>query len=273
METTYNNYFYSTIKLNTIRTGESFNIGVIVMDEKKEKRVVRSIESIVKLAECIHIEKARGHDFALNKLLTSIRSDNDFSFGEFSNSIYINKPQWRASQFGLEETADLLFDELISIKPKENTRHISEYTPTKIITSYEEIAKNNGYKNIKFRKNRVSSLGKRMDAFVHNAEDEDDILIGIDVVSKEVGGFSQKSIYSAVSLAKAIEEGRIRDAILHLPPLGQKTSQEEYMEVRRIVSQDYANISVIDTADSQEFFYLINEKATRLGSPIFTDAS
>ena len=266
----YKDYLYSTVKMNFARTGETFNIGVIVMDEEKNNRVFRSIKSFTEIENCLKIEEPSSHDFMLNMLNTNL-SKEDLKFGDnYSNAMYIETPEWISSIKSIADTASELFEELVTIKRAlDNKRKpISENTPTKIITSMEQYAKKKSYNKIDFRNREVSSMGKMIDAVVYSDKEHKNPLIGIDVATPAVKEFSQRAVYSAVSLSKAIDSRLLKDGLLRLPPLGDKTNKKEYRNTYADIYNGFKNITVIDTNDNKEFFGILDERAEILGSSL-----
>lgn len=272
MQTTeYKDYLYAPVRINFAKTGEVFNIGVIVMDENKENRVFRSINSFVDIENCLRIEEPSSHDFMLNMLNTKLTA-NDLKFGDnYSNSMYIEIPEWISSDKSISDTANELFDELVTVKRAiENSRKpISEHTPMKIITSMEAYAHEKKYKRIDFRNKKVTSMGKMIDAVVYKDLDYTNPLIGIDVATPAIKDFSQRAVYSAVSLSKAIEFGFIKNAILRLPDRGDKTSKLEYKNTYRDIYNGFKDITVIDTSENDAFFEVLDKQTRQLGSSLF----
>lgn len=268
--TAYKDYLYSTVRMKFARTGEIFNIGVIVMDEDKNNRVFRSINSFVDIENCLKIEEPSSHDFMLNMLNTNL-SKEDLKFGEnYSNSMYIEKPEWISSEKSIADTASELFEELVTVKRALNhiRKPISENTPTKIITSMEEYAKKKSYNNIDFRNKQVVSMGKMIDAVVYGDKERKKPLIGIDVATPAVKEFSQRAVYSAVSLVKGVQSGLIKDGLLRLPPLGDKIPKIEYANTYHNVKNTFKSITVIDTKDNEEFFGVLEDKTKILGDAL-----
>lgn len=266
----YKDYLYSTVKMNFARTGETFNIGVIVMDEEKNNRVFRSIKSFTEIENCLKIEEPSSHDFMLNMLNTNL-SKEDLKFGDnYSNAMYIETPEWISSIKSIADTASELFEELVTIKRAlDNKRKpISENTPTKIITSMEQYAKKKSYNKIDFRNREVSSMGKMIDAVVYSDKEHKNPLIGIDVATPAVKEFSQRAVYSAVSLSKAMGAELLKDGILRLPPLGNKISNAEYRNTYADIKNVFKSVTIIDTRDNEEFFGILNDKAKKLGSSL-----
>jgi hypothetical protein len=249
-------------------TGEVFNIGVIVMDEDSKNRVFRSINSFKDIQSCLQLEDVSSHDFVLNSLNSHLNDDDLFNTN-FSNSMYVDEIEWITSDKSIGDTATELYNDMVSLRKHTTSNHISSFTPKKIITSMEEYASEHKIQNFDFRKKHLSSLGKQMDAVVYDGSKKDEILIGIDVTSLALFDFMQKSIYSAVSLSKAVDDGVMREAVLRMPPIGDKTSKEQYRDTYMLIQNDYKKVTIIDTKDNGEFFGLVNTISKKYGNGLF----
>lgn len=266
--TTYNDYLYAPVRLNLARTGETINIGVIVMDEDKNNRVFRSINSFKEIEGCLHVEDANSHDFMLNMINTRLSTSIEFN-DNFSNSIFIDEPEWITSDKSIPDTATELYEEIVSIRKNAHRSKISDFTPTKIITSMEEFAKEHKVKNMEFRKKHISSVGKKMDAVVYEDVEKKKLLVGIDVTTRAVNEFTQKALYSAISLSKAIESKKIKEAVLRMPSIGDKASKVEYRETYTTINNDFKNVTIIDTSDNKEFFGVLDDITKKYGNGLF----
>ena len=266
--TAYKDYLYSPVRLNLVRTGETINIGVIVMDEDRNSRVFRSINSFKDVANCLHLEDASSHDFMLNMINTNLSTSLEFNTN-FSNSIFIDKPEWVTSDKSISDTATELYEDMVSIRNMSSRSKISDFTPTKIITGMEDYAKKHKIQNMDFRRKHISSIGKKMDAVVYEDTEKKKLLIGIDVTTRAVNEFTQKALYSAISLQKAVEAKKIKDAVLRMPSIGDKASKQEYREAYKTIVSDYKNVTIIDTADNREFFGVVDTMTKKYGGSLF----
>ena len=177
----------------------------------------------------------------------------------------IDKSAYKQNKlFGIE-----WHEEIVSIRKNAHRNKISDYTPTKIITSMEEFAKEHKVQNMEFRRKHISSVGKKMDAVVYEDAEKEKLLVGIDVTTRAVNEFTQKALYSAISLSKAIEAKKIKEAVLRMPSIGDKASEVEYREAYTTINNDFKKVTIIDTADNKEFFGVLDNITKKYGNGLF----
>ncbi len=266
----YNEYQFSPIRMKFPRTGEVFNIGVIVMDEHGENREIRCIDNFDDISKCLRIDEPSSHNFILN-LLNSQYNTEKFTFGqEFSNTMHVESPDWLNTEKTISDAADELYEELVTIKRAIHShRHISEYTPTKIVTSLKSYANNKGYKRIDFRKRIKVAFNKKIDAIVYSDDEMQLPVIGVDVCTPAVEQFIQNTAFAAMALQAARRANMIKKPIIYMPEVGDMTPslRRDYFNAKAGVEEQ--DIMVIDTKDSEEFFGFLNQQASSYGTSLF----
>lgn len=270
MSNGYKDYQYSPIRMKFVKTGEVFNIGVIVMDEFGANRELRIIDSFDDISKCLRITDPTSHNFMLNLLKTHY-ADQSFQFGaEFSNTMHIETPEWIYSDVSISNAANDLFNELVTIKRHTASGiHIGDNTPTKVVTSLKDLALEKQYKRINFRRKIPAAFNKHIDAIVYADDAENDAAIGVEVCTPAVDNYIVKGSFSMMALLKAKEENAIKDAVLYMPAIGyQKTTdRKDFNDLRRSIEKQ--GVTVIKTEDYNTFFGELNQRASGYGTRLF----
>lgn len=250
----FNEYQFSQIKLNLLKTGEIFNIGVILQDGD-EKRI-KLIDSFTKLKNCLGLDNPSGHDFTLEMLYKSFE-ENSLTYGaNFSNSINITKLEWIGSKLSLDEEANTMFESMVTLGRKGRTKNYGEYSSNSIITKIKNLALEKKYTNIEFRKRH--DFIKAVDTAT--LDEDKKIVIAGEVCSPYVDDFLSKFGVSMLLTQQLKTQQKAREVLVYLPimenlPL---TKRNAYNYARTFC--DSENIKYIDSANHREFLgVMMNE--------------
>lgn len=221
MQKPFNEFQFAPIQFHSTKTGEVFNIGVVMTDDSGQNAKIKTIDSFSDIAKCLKIKNPSGHDFVLEMLHKNF-NDNKIQFGkEYSNAIKIEKLDWYNSNNSLEEEIEIAFNDFVTLSHAHQLKNtIGEYTNTKIITKISNIAKEKGMKNIAFRKKNLAH--KQIDTVTFGEKNK--IIVAGEVCSPHMDDFMEHFANSSFALDQAKTTHQILALIMYLPIMEDITS-------------------------------------------------
>lgn len=262
----FNEYQYSPVRLKLGSTGEIFNIGVILMDQDGRNRHIKTIDSFKSIGKCLKIENPDSQDFILGKLHSSFSKDY-FKFGEnFSNSFFVESPEWLNSEKSLEEELETTFNEIVTISYATHHKNsIGEYSNTKIISKIENLAIKRNLKNIAFRKRSIAY--KQIDAVTYG--EKGSILTVGEVCSPHVDNFMDQFGSSLIAIDQL--KNQIKAAILFFPMMEaiSNTQNKNYNFALGLAKE--RGHEVIASKFNEEFLEAIISTTNRYGGDLFSE--
>lgn len=221
MQKPFNEFQFAPIQFHSTKTGEVFNIGVVMTDENGQNAKIRTINSFSDIAKCLKIKNPSGHDFVLEMLHKNF-DDKKIQFGkEYSNAIKIEKLDWYNSNNSLDEEIEIAFEEFVTLSHAHQSKNtIGEYTNTKIITKISNLAKEKGMKNIAFRKKNIAH--KQIDTVTFGEKNK--IILAGEVCSPHMDDFMDHIANSSFALDQAKSRHQILALLMYLPIMEDITS-------------------------------------------------
>lgn len=261
----FNEFKFAPIQFHSTKTGEIFNIGVIMTDENGETAKIKTINSFNDVAKCLKIKNPDGHDFVLEMLHKNF-NDKKVQFGkEYSNAIKVETLDWYNTSNSLDEEIEIAFNEFVTLTHAHDARRISEYSSQSIVTSLKKLADTRNMKNINFRKS-TNIAHKRIDVITFQ---KDELLVAGEVCSPHVEGFMQHWASSMMALNQLQEKKKIKLCMMYLPIMKLITGQ---LRQNYGYAKDYStrnNIKVIDSEHPQSFLYEIEKETRQLDYSLF----
>lgn len=267
MQKPFNEFQFAPIQFHLTKTGEIFNIGVIMTDENGKNAKIRTIDSFNDIAKCLKIKNPSGHDFVLEMLHKNF-DDNKIQFGkEYSNAIKIESLDWYNTYNSIDEEIEIAFNDFVTLSHAHQSKNtIGEYTNTKIITKISNLAKEKGMKNIAFRRKNLAH--KQIDTVTFGAKDK--IIAAGEVCSPHVEGFMEHFASSSFALEQVRTTQKIIALLMYLPIM------EDIIDHSLRKHYDYAEgysrergYEIVKSKDFEAYLEAIADLTKRNGGDLF----
>lgn len=264
--TSFKEYKFSPVRLTLQSTGEVFNIGVIVEDEKHTKEL-RLIDSFSSLSKCLKLTDYRSLDFVLDYLRENIDDIQLTKKVSISNAVIVDTSEWMNTEKDISDAATEIFEELVTIAHGKG-KHTSfgEHTSNSIVTKVKKMAESKGYNHISFRKHVKEAFNKQIDTVTEN-ENGQPVVLG-EVCSPIVQSFHHDVAFSIMALEMALAGKIVHSCILYIPFFSslKGSALDNYRYAKETAIKK--NIHIVDSKDYGEFLGEIAETSKRAGAPL-----
>lgn len=214
-----NTYHYNLVQFHSQRTGEVFNIGVILNDRKTfHAHIPKQFYNLK--TNCIEFTEIAGINFTIDIIEDRIKRYKEVSSGEVSNSVFITEERSMLSEYSCEDAFHEAINKYMSIKKLrilDNPLIEDKYDKMTILKRAEFVASHREIENFISRRKFEGIARKLIDMSLVDEEQIPYSIASVASIHKE--HFDDNIITSIYTLQEAMRSEYVKDQFLYIPIL------------------------------------------------------
>lgn len=223
-----NTYHYNLVQYHNQKTGEVFNIGVILNDRKTfHAHIPRQFYNLKN--NCIEFTEIAGINFTLDVIEDRIKRYKEVDHGNVSNSIFITEELSMLSELSCEDALLEAIDKYMSIKKLrvlDNPLREDKYDKMTILKRAEFVASYREINNFISHRKFEGIARKLIDMSLVDEDENPYSIASVASIHKE--HFDDNIITSIYTLQEAMRSESVKDQFLYIPILKGLSAKERH---------------------------------------------